>query len=779
MTNNILFQTLNNIDWQQIATQISFHSYFEDTKNIFLSNPRVFTQENIEDHLGNLSTLSKLLEDGINFDMVLFDYLSDTEENHSFVKNINKGIVADFKQLNFVCCLLENTFNLKNSLPHGELKDQILELINEGQRLRSKFIKPLRSFVERSGSVYLERHPKLAQKIAERNNLESKIREKVMSILKDADIDKRLQFQGFDVINDRYVIPIRSDSYNAKIGLIISRSGTGHTLFVEPTEVRELCNKRMKIISEIDEIINEICLGYSNQLSESFEYITKVYNLILDYDYNLTQSKYALHKGLVRPIVSETKSIKLQQFFHPLIDSCVANNIEITHDKHGLIISGPNTGGKTVSIKSIILCHVFLKLGFFIPAVEAELPLLNDIFYFDSDYQDLSHGLSSFAGETTAILEMLANISDNSLIAADEIFNSTSSDEASSLAISIISFLTNIKDSKVLISTHHQLLKTKMQTDEKFLSAHVGYNFETNKPTYRLIVGTPGSSMALTIFEKLSKQFNIDESIIDNAKKILDHKYVTYEKLLQELSHKKSDLDKLLIENRDLNIQLKNQKMSMEGVLFLEKQKAYELYKTKLEKQVDKINSLRRSDMSPKQMQRKASEFKSEFLKDSPNNKKETKPVEKKTAKELIPGQQYFCELLKQNCELVSVNRNKASVKVKGKTIQVPSNSLYLKDLNQDKGKAKVEKVKINVFRTTNNDISIDARGMRLDKFQSQVLASLDALANGDIPYLLVIHGHGEGILKKWLRSHIKKDKDFTWAPEEGNDGCTRIDLNQ
>lgn len=779
MTTNILFQTLNNIDWKQIAGQISFHSYFDKTKNIFLNNPRIFTQDNIEDHLYNTNTIKSLVDEGINFDQILFDCLSDADENHTFISNLDKGIVADFKQLNFVCCIIENIFNLKNSLPSGQLKDVILEHINNGQRLRSKFIKPLRSFVERNGSAYLERHPKLSQKITERNTLETKIREKVMSLIKHDELANRLQFQGYDVINDRYVIPIRSDSYAAKIGLIISRSSTGHTLFVEPTEVRELCNKRMKIIAEIDGIINEICLGYSKLLSENSEYITELYNLILDYDYNLTQAKYALEKNLIKPTVSSDKSIILQSFFHPLIDECVINDITISSDRHGLIISGPNTGGKTVSIKSIILCHVFLKLGFFIPATQATIPLLNDIFYFDSDYQDLSHGLSSFAGETTAILEMLANIEDNSLIAADEIFNSTSSDEASSLAISIISYLTEIKDSKVLISTHHQLLKTKMQTDPKFISAHVGYNFETNKPNYKLIVGTPGSSMALTIFEKLAAQFNIDSSIIDNAKGILDQKYMTYEKLLQDLSHKKSDLDKLLTENRDLNSNLKNQKKSMEGVLYLEKQALFEVYRNKLDKQLDKINTLRRSDMSPKQMQKQASNYKSSFLKDSPNKEEKKAPVTRVAAKELIVGQTYYCELLKQNCELVTNSRNKASVKVKGKTIQVPSNTLFNSDRSQEKGHAKQEKVKINVFRTVKNDITIQARGMRLDMFQSQILSSLDALLNGDIPHLLVVHGHGEGILKKWLRGHINKDKDFKWTPEEGNDGCTRIDLNQ
>lgn len=778
---NILNQTLKNIDWEQLANQIVFHSYFNKTKEVFHTSPRVFSHSDIYDHLNTIDVLTKLLDEGVNFDATLFDSINDAEENHTFIKNLNKGLIADFKQLNFICCLLENIFDLKNILPPGDLKDEALRFINQGQRLKSKFIKPLRSFVERSGSVYLERHPRLAKKIAERNALDKSIRDKVQNIIKNDDIERRLQYSGYDVINDRFVIPVRSDSYNAKIGLIISRSSTGHTLFVEPIEVRELCNKRLKIVSEIDEIINEICVGYSKQLEENYDYIIEVYETILDYDYLLTQSKYAIHKSLVKPDISVNKAIHLKSFVHPLIDNCRANNIDIHSDSHGLIISGPNTGGKTVSIKSIIVCHVFLKLGFFIPAVSAKLPLLNDIFYFDSDYQDLSHGLSSFAGETTAILEMLANIKDNSLIAADEIFNSTSSDEASSLAISIITYLTQQRDSKVLISTHHQLLKTKMQEDKNFISAHVGYDFESNKPTYELIIGTPGSSMALTIFEKLSEKFQIDSSIINNAKSILDKKYMTYERLLQDLSKKKSELETLLGENRDLNAQLKNQKKSMEGVLFLEKQQLYENYRTKLDKQIKKINDLKKSDLSLNQIKKKASEINHDFSRSQPGQLKNINEAPKNKPKELVVGQTYYCELFKSNCDLVSLSKNKAQVKLKGKNIQVPVASLYDKDRHAKSHQTKKpkEKVNINVFRSTTNNIQVDGRGMRLDKFQSEVVSSIESLLCGDIPYLLVVHGHGEGILKKWLRDYLKKEREVTWTPEEGNDGCTRVELKK
>ena len=171
--NNILKQTLNNIDWEQIATQIIFHSYFNRTKDIFLFSPRVFNKHNIQSHLDTISTLVKLLDEGVNFDSILFDCLSDSEENHLYIENLNKGIVADFKQLNFVCGLLENIFSLKTILPSGELKDEALELLNMGQKLKQKFVNPLRKFVEKNGSVHLDRHPKLSAKIIEKNNNKS------------------------------------------------------------------------------------------------------------------------------------------------------------------------------------------------------------------------------------------------------------------------------------------------------------------------------------------------------------------------------------------------------------------------------------------------------------------------------------------------------------------------------------------------------------------------------------------------------------------------------
>lgn len=779
MNNSLLKNTLHNIDWDRISSKISHHAYFNYTRDHVKTDPKIFEPSHLQRHYHILRIFIEELENGKDIKDIFFGDLSDSEENHLFVTNLGKGSIGNFKQLNFICVMIENLHSIKDFFSdQQDIKEIVLQHINSLQSLKAKFTKPFRGFVDRTGYANLAKHPRLREIIEEKNQLETKIRKTIQYLLKEDDIAKRLQFDNFDIINERYTLPIRSDSYNSALGIIVSRSSTGHTLFVEPKEVRELCNRRLELISQLDKIINDICKNYTELIEKNTDEVKSIYQMLLDYDYYLMQAGYCSAFNFSKPEIT-TGHIEIKQFFHPLIDDCMANDIEIMSNQNGLIISGPNTGGKTVSIKSIVLCHIFLKLGFFIPAVSAKLSVMEDIFYFDSDYQNLTDGLSSFAGETEAILEMLINLKEHSLVAADEIFNSTASDEASSLAISIINYLTEHKDAKVLISTHHQLLKTHMQENKNFVSAHMGFDFESNQPTYKLVVGSPGSSMALQIFENLARTFNIDASILQNAKSLLDSKYITYEKLLQDLSRNKSELDGLLIENRSLNAELKNQKKSMEGLLYLEKERAYKEYAHKLEKEYEKIKSLKKSDMSLAQIKNQAGDHYSKFQKMNPSEKKENKGHGKRVDKPII-GKQYFCSSISSVCELIAIERTKALVKRNGLNIKVPLNTLFeAQGVNNSTKKKNDERVKVHVFKSSFSSVEINARGMRLDEFQRIIDEAIISLTAGNIPYLNVVHGHGQGVLKKWLRDYLKNNKDLEWQPEDGNDGATRIALSK
>lgn len=780
MTTLAIFeQTLKNLDWLNIAQNISNFAFFNITKDKIVLGPKLFSNLEIDNHLFKLKSLVQLISSGSLIEDFVFTNFKDSQTNHQFIKGLEKGKIGDFDELNFICVLVENFASLR-----AYFKDNTLFEFPHNQSdfdlIKNKFIRTFRSFVDKDGSVHLEKHPLLAPKILLRNQLESKIRETIQYTLKSEEFEKRLQFNTFDIMNDRYVVPVRSDSYNANLGLIVSRSSTGSTLFVEPFSVRELCNKRILILNEIDEIINRICMDFCSFLNTKINYIKIAYEEIIDFDYLLMSAKYCEFKDFIMPEVVYDGHYILQNFYHPLISKCVENTIEFQPEHDGLVISGPNTGGKTVTIKSIVLAHVFLKLGFFIPATRARIKLMNDIFYFDSDYQNLSNGLSSFAGEASAILEMMHNLSNDSLVATDEIFNSTGSDEASALALSIIDHLTKQKNALILVSTHHQLLKTSIQERPNFISSHVGYDFDNNIPTFKLQLGSPGSSMALTIFEKISASYHIDPLILENAKSILDSKYITYESLLQDLTSKKTQLEKIVLENKELNNHLKNQKKSMEGILFLEKNKLFEEYKLKLEKSIKQIHDIKNDErLEYKQKLKMAHSQNAAFDNLSPKQTLNPAGESLKNATTFIVNENYYCDIFKAEAKLVETKSNKAVMFFKGKNIQVPLESLYIpKRLENRSPEKKTPRVTVNVFRDTNSNISLDCRGMRLENFQSILDSSLHSLILGEIPYLNVVHGHGSGVLKNYLRDLLRKNSDFSWAPEDGNDGCTRIELS-
>ncbi|MEH0859961.1 endonuclease MutS2 [Halobacteriovorax sp. DPLXC-1] len=770
----ILSQTLSNIDWSKIASEITTYAKFDTNKSIIEQNPKVYEFESLASHFSNLNELIKKIDEIGSLHEIFFSNLRDNQENHNALNYISKGGVATIDQLNFLANLIENLFPIKRTLNFGDYREILEDFINKTQRLKSKFINPFRKFVDADGSVHLEKHPIIAPLIQEQISLERRIRETINFLLKDEDISKRLQMDTFDIINERFVIPIRSDSYRSDLGSIVARSSTGNTLFVEPVSTRKMANELIEINSKIDYALSQICKGYSEQISNDIQVMKDIYSFYISLDYTNTLASYSHAKNFCYPEISADGETIITDFYHPLIDECVTNSIELESNHKGIIISGPNTGGKTVSIKSIVISHLFFKLGLFIPAQKAKLQYKTDIFYFDSDYQDLEMGLSSFAGEVKVILGMLENIQNNSLIAADEIFNSTSSDEASSLAYSIINYVTHELGCDVLISTHHQLLKTKMQDNPDFLSAHVGYDFEKNCPTYKLAMGTPGSSMALEIFKRLSHEHSIPTKILDNAKKMLDTKYVTYEKLLQDLSRKQEKIDKTLRENKQLNFELKNQKKSQEGILFLEKQRAFDNYEKEIRKIIKGLN-----DVKAKSLSNEITHLSKQFEKLKPDHdEKKAKEEVRTVAKEIKQGHRYFCDRLNTTCVVSEIKGKNCIVEVNGKKITVPKNSLFDQQGIDRNKKAKPKKeVQINVFKTINYTTEVNCRGMRLSEFQQKVFSCIDDLRMGHIPYLIIVHGHGDGTLKKWLRNEMRRHKDLTWTPDEGNDGATRIDL--
>jgi DNA mismatch repair protein MutS2 len=778
-------EALALLDWSQITNAISILAHFELTKTKISHPPKIQSRESLQKNLDFLdSYIANFDEYSLIFNSQM-RMIPPEEDKFLLLRDLKKGKFFEPLELNFFALLIENylnsfstfkdlTFSHDYSLPREDIS-----------HLRRNFLNPLRDFVDKSGTISYNNHPLLRKLYSDVIALEQDLRNTIIKISKTDLYSQKMQLDSFDIINDRYVLAIRSDSYNSNLGLIVSRSQSGMTLFVEPYDIKEKSNKRLILLSEIESIILKLTIDLSKVAFSLVNQLELLSHFVLEVDWLNTKATYTIKTGLTKPILSHHYSIELRGCFHPLINNPVKNNIELKKTHHGLIISGPNTGGKTVALKSVCLSYLFLNLGLYVPASSAELYPLEGLFYFSHDHQNLSEGLSSFASESKYYLQLLEQLEPNNLIVVDEIFNSTSSEEASALAMSFLNEIHLRSKSKVIISTHHQVLKTFMHARNDYLSAHVGFDFEINKPTYKIIIGEPGSSLAFKIFDNLSRQYGLKTDISENAKKFLDQKQISYESLLQELSSKKIELDKLLTHNRQIQLELRNQKSSMEGVLFLEKEKMYTEYSKKIKSLFNRAEDLFLKTKEDKILNKKNLDSEIIQIEKEFRNHASIKTLPKERLEiydHLIPiniadikiGMTLFSMTIKKNILVTLINARKKEIQIQNGALSIWVSPATLRFPSGTKPKK--NQVVINIDRNIRGEIEIDCRGYRLDQFQKTCEQAIDEVVTGEVPFVTIVHGHGDGVLKKWLRDHLKSNhRDLKWENIDGNDGCTKI----
>jgi DNA mismatch repair protein MutS2 len=778
-------EALHLLDWFQLTGDIASLSHFDLTKRR-LSEPPVFREhdyitrdlDRLETFITNYDEFSILFNSRIRM-------LPVGEEFFSLIPDLFKGKFFEGKELNFFCLLIESyneNFNAFQSLVFEKDFKLAPDII---QKLRKTFVVPLREFVDHSGSVSYERHPLLKKLYSEVLALESDLRVSIQKASKTDLYANKLQMDNYDIINDRYVLAVRSDSYNSDLGPIISRSQSGMTLFVEPYEIREKSNKRVFLLSEIEATILRLTIDLSKVIHGHADNVRNISQWVQELDWLNTKATYTEKLGLTKPTLTNQFTFEFTGLFHPLIRNPVKNNLLLDKNHKGLIISGPNTGGKTVALKSLCLSVLFVHMGLFVPANNAHIYPVKDLFYFSHDHQNLSEGLSSFASESKYYLELLQVLGEKNLIVVDEIFNSTSSEEASALAIAFLEEVHSRSLSKIIISTHHQVLKTFMHARGDYVSAHVGFDFDLNRPTYKLILGEPGSSLAFKIFDNLSEKFGLKTQISERAKTLLDQKQMTYESLLQELSQKKIDLDKQLTQNRNLQIELRNQKASMDGILFLEREKVLSEYTKKIRNLFDQAETIlaevkKGVIANRRNLNNEIGAVQSALNKEIPTRTINAAPDIKYSHyrpiafEDVKPGMMVFSLNIKKDVKVTQVNPRKKEIQIQHGSLTVWTTTETLRWASG--AKRTTPRINVHVHRTVRGDIEIDCRGMRLDEFQKTCEQAIEEVFNGEIPFVTIIHGHGDGVLKNWLRTYLKKEyKELHFENIEGNDGCTKI----
>ncbi len=773
----------SQVEWDVITRIIAQFAYFERNKEELVGKIYLGQLDQLSTEFIRTQSYFKEIKD--EYRQVLGQIFSKLPADRSlerFRAHISKKGVLSFSELNKLSILIECGFFIKKDFPLFKLAEfQNLSEV-DFQPVQRKFLKEFRHLVDDTGEVHFERHPELADLNRRLRDLEEKIRKSVQEWITDPSNQKILQYSSYDVHHDRYVVPVRSDSYRSEIGMIVSRSESGQTLFVEPNQVRELCNRRMETIAKIDEIINQLAMKFSHALYDFSDLLGSTYHLFLKIDFYLAKSDFANQYALECPSIRSTPGFKFTQLFHPLLKNAVKNNADCNSKEHGIVISGPNTGGKTVFLKSLTISYLLFYHGFFVPAAEAEMYPYEGLFYFGNDLQNLQTGLSSFSGEVKNYIELMENILPSNLILIDEIFNSTSSDEASALSLSYFDELHKRAICHIVVSTHHQMFKTLIHQDRNYISCHVGFDTKAMRPTYKIQWGTPGASMAIDIFRILARN---NPDVIDIPDKALTHlsaKNVSYETLLQRVSQKQIELDQLLSSNHQLEMEMKNQKGAMEGVLNLklndELSKAKKEVEKILQEARDLVEDARRKEITKVKRVDEKSHQLNVKLRALKEETEEPEPIELNgdlLLNDLNLGDTVYSITFKKEFTVLNLDTRKNEVLIGKGPIKI---NVPITSLANSKRASLQPKISVSFSKNTDARFEYDVRGMRLSECQNLIENALGDLLTDDIPFMNVIHGHGDGILKNWLRGYVKKSKEFQQdLSENGNDGETRIIL--
>jgi DNA mismatch repair protein MutS2 len=702
--------------------------------------------------------------------------LSSTREAAQHFLLLEKFAVPSVSTLNFVAHLVVTyTVSHKAIQNHSIFFGQTLD-----PKKLLKTVQEIRYFIDPNGSLNFDKHPALRAQNEKINNLSRQIRDRIHSLIKDDLYRESLAYDQYDIFDDRFVLPIRSDHYRYEHGIIISRSQSGQTLLVEPLELRELSNKRLRELSVLDEIINNLCFNLGKSISSAFQDYFQIFQTIQNLDLLICKTLFTINKKLCKPEINDSNDFDIHDFFHPLIENPVRNSISIKSSMRGLVISGPNTGGKTVTLKSLCLCFMFYRLGLYVPAASASLPNFSNVYFFSHDQQSLEKGLSSFSSESERYLSIIDDLKDNSFVFIDEIFNSTSSEEASALALGFIDYISSKASTKLMISSHHHRLKAIVHQNGDFISAHVGFDQATERPTYKLHVGSPGPSMAITVFKNFSKRFTHSIDIAKLAEAYLEKSYINYEHLLEDLNSQKELLE---TKNLDLNLLIKQTeqaKNAAQGILNLEKERLLKDFETELLKKIRIADELilklkHNPTSSAKSYYTELKEVKASLPSNqsSKESKALTAPIDYSSIK---LNDYYYHSELSQNVLVLEVNSRKKLFLVLAGKIKIWTEAIYL----HQPQKAHTNKNFSNPVFTTRestSSLSLDARGSRLDEFQRMIDQAISDLFCDDLPYIEIIHGHGEGTLKKWLRDHLNSQNDIEWTTPDGNDGSTIIKI--
>lgn len=710
------------------------------------------------------AAVSYLIEDELNdiaktmkSSRLLKRFILDNSDEDFLLKDIAEKLVAD-----------------------KDLEDRIFETFDENLNIRQNAT------------------PELKGLYSSLRDTEQNIRDQISSLMNNPNFSKYLQENIYTQRDDRIVFQVMASNKTKVPGIVHDVSSSAKTFYIEPAQLVPLNNKIREVKSKIHAECIRILVELTDLVKQYMPELELCEKIMSEIDFHFAKARYAVKLHSVEPELSAEKYIYFENMKHPLLlevtEDVVANNFEIGKDYKSVIITGSNTGGKTVTLKTIGLFILMAKSGMFLPCTCAKVYPFRNVFADIGDSQSILQSLSTFSSHMTNIIEILKQSSDESFVLLDEICAGTDPVEGAVLAQGILEKLAQ-KDVTSVITTHYGELKALEYSNNFFKNASVEFNTETLQPTYKLLIGIPGLSNAISIASNLG----LDKDIVDKAKNTLVTQKDPTVAVVEKLQETHQELSKNLEEAQELkesSLEIKKEYEENLNQVKKDKKKTLKNIKNKFDVEMmearaeikEILDELRRekSEKIARRAYSRLAKLEDGFRGEIDKVSDKQKYLEIDWDK-VVVGDVVMIKTLNQKVKIVSLpDKNKRLfVDMGAMKMKVKKDELAVLDENyKEPIKQKIPGTSFKSFELKRYEISqtLDLRGYRVEEALDEVENYLDKASLANLTPVYIIHGHGTGALKQAVRDFLKTSpyvaKFRPGEDAEGGDGVAVVDIN-
>lgn len=784
-------EIFDKLDLKKIINRTADYAITEPGKNLILNEKPLVDISEVQNSLNLTFSIKRFIEE---INEINYQYLPDIRD--SILKSRIENFILTPKDIIQIGKLLYNVRLIKNTISQYKARfDNLWDFVKELKEnvfLERKINEVFDDYgeIKDSASEVLKR---IREEIKALQVQIQKINER---ILKNLSKDGMIQDELVTLRDGRMVIPVRSEFKRKVKGFIHAESATGQTTYIEPAETLELNNELLSLFFEEKREINRILGLLTKDIAKFSDELLLNLEIISKFDAHYAKAKYAIEIRGNKINFSEDNSFDLIDARHPVLiqtlgyQNTVPFNLKIDNSIKGIVISGPNAGGKTVLMKSIGIFNILSRMGYLISVhPDSKMPFFTKVFIDIGDDQSIDNEISTFGSHIRNLKNIYENSDDKSLILLDELGTGTDPVQGAALAASIIEEFIN-KGSFLIITTHHSFLKFFAANKPELLNSSMEFNSETLEPTYRFIQGIPGSSYTFEI----AKRMKLDEKIIEGAKKYLkrsdiqienyiaqlQQKVQYYTQLVNELRREKEELQKLKTEFQLKLSKIKSETKEIKRKALLEAEQILKTANKIVENTIKDLRESRADKQSIKEVKQYLNEEKnklqkliSDVINDTETNIKELRIGDLVK----LQGQDSIGKILsidkKKNQALVQIEQFKVTValdkvsKIDSKTDKINS------EISTDKVHHRIES-KTVPFR-------LDIRGKRASEAEEIILKYIDDAVMYGLFDIEIIHGKGDGILKNLTHKILQEHpfvETFQFAPvDQGGEGITIVKL--